>query len=161
MGQGEHCSSGSEYHSGRRAVRHNRQRRDDEEEHEKEEEVEVYTPPLKKHKTALEQLFAEEDSELQAPHQTTLSISERVDQEVQLYRGLPSISVSADPAQWWWQKRDTLPLLSDFAQKYLSVQASSTLSERVFSTAGDTISPERSRILPEKADMLIFLQKNC
>lgn len=39
-------------------------------------------------------------------------------------------------------------------------QASSTPSERVFSTAGDTISQERSRILPEKADMLIFLQKN-
>ncbi|KAK5933433.1 hypothetical protein CgunFtcFv8_013916 [Champsocephalus gunnari] len=40
------------------------------------------------------------------------------------------------------------------------VMASSTPSERVFSTAGDTICPERSRILPEKADMLICLNKN-
>uniref|UniRef100_UPI003AAE61F4 E3 SUMO-protein ligase ZBED1-like n=1 Tax=Centroberyx gerrardi TaxID=166262 RepID=UPI003AAE61F4 len=112
-------------------------------------------------KTALEELFAEEDSKLQTTQQNTLSITERVDQEVQLYKGLPSIPMSADAALWWWQKRDTLPLLSDLAQTYLCVQASSIPSERVFSTAGDTISPERSRILPEKADMLIFLQKNC
>src|SRR4029434_6820565 len=43
---------------------------------------------------------------------------------------------------------------------YLCVQASSTPSERVFSCAGHAISQERCRILPEKANMLIFLQKN-
>ena len=50
--------------------------------------------------------------------------------------------------------------LCHFCKKYLCAQASSTPSERVFSTAGDTISAESSRILPEKADMLVFLHKN-
>src|SRR4029434_3273446 len=60
------------------------------------------------------------------------------------------------------EKTQTIPIpncvLSD---TYLCVQASSTAAERVFSSAGHAISQERCRILPEKANMLIFLQKNC
>ena len=69
--------------------------------------------------------------------------------------------MSEDPAAWWWSQQKTYPLLSDLAFSYLCVKASSTPSERKFSTAGDAICPERSRILPEKADMIIFLNKNC
>ncbi|XP_056287594.1 E3 SUMO-protein ligase ZBED1-like [Pseudoliparis swirei] len=115
------------------------------------------TPAVKQSKrTALEELFEEEDREL-IPE----SMAQRVHQEVQLYRSLPSIPSTNHATLWWWHKRDTLSLLSGLAESYLCVQASSSPSERVFSTAGDTISPERSRILPEKADMLIFLHKNC
>ncbi|XP_056268962.1 E3 SUMO-protein ligase ZBED1-like [Pseudoliparis swirei] len=129
-----------------------------------EEEDDDYTPAIKQSKrTALEELFEEEDRELQSLQQQQLpeSMAQRVHQEVQLYRSLPSIPSTNHATLWWWHKRDTLPLLSGLAESYLCVQASSTPSERVFSTAGDTISPERSRILPEKADMLIFLHKNC
>ncbi|KAK0154985.1 Zinc finger BED domain-containing protein 1 [Merluccius polli] len=120
-------------------------------------------PPVKQKKTALEELFEEEDNELQSfqQRQPLLSLAQRVDQEIQLYRSMPPIPCKDNAILWWWNKRDTLPLLSGLAEGFLCVQASSTPSERVFSTAGDTISPERSRILPEKADMLIFLQKNC
>ncbi|KAK0137905.1 Zinc finger BED domain-containing protein 1 [Merluccius polli] len=133
------------------------QRQDEEEE----EYDEGHTVPVNHPKTALEELFGEEEQDMQqvAP-QETQNIGERVDFEIRMYRGLPAIHISSDPVLWWWQKRDTLPLLYDVAQKYLCAQASSTPSERVFSTAGDTISAERSRILPEKADMLIFLHKN-
>ena len=115
----------------------------------------------KKKKTpCLDDLFPEEDDgELQPMPQR--SIPERVDQEIQVYRGLPRANMQANTAIWWCAKRDTLPILSDLAQTYLCVQASSTPSERVFSTAGDTISEERVRLDPEKADMLIFLKKNC
>lgn len=95
------------------------------------------------------------------PQEVTQNIGEQVDFEIKMYRGLPAVPMSSDPVLWWWQKRDTLPLLHSVAQIYLCAQASSTPSERVFSTAGDTISAERSRILPEKADMLVFLHKNC
>src|SRR4029434_9816138 len=54
------------------------------------------------------------------------------------------------------EKTQTIPIPT-----YLCVQASSTPSERVFSCADHAISQERCRILPEKANMLIFLQKNC
>lgn len=94
-----------------------------------------------------------------AQNPETQSIGEHL--EIRMYRGLPVIPISSDPVLWWWQKRDTLPLLYDVAQKYLYAQASSTPSERVCSTAGDTISVEHSSILTEKADMLVFLHKNC
>ncbi|XP_072772727.1 E3 SUMO-protein ligase ZBED1-like [Nerophis lumbriciformis] len=114
----------------------------------------------KKSTPSLDDLFpAEDDSELQPMKQR--SIPDRVDQEIQVYRGLPCTNMQANTAIWWFGKRDTLPLLYDLVQTYLCVQASSTPSERVFSTAGDTISEERVRLDPEKADMLIFLKKNC
>ncbi|KAK7881000.1 hypothetical protein WMY93_032395 [Mugilogobius chulae] len=121
------------------------------------------SPPNKRHrKTALEKLFAEEEQNLlSTPSVETQTFADRLELEIQMYRGIPPISVSADPTLWWWQKKDTMPLLAHLAEKYLCVQASSTPSERVFSTAGDTISRERSRIMPDKADMLIFLHKNC
>ncbi|KAJ8349851.1 hypothetical protein SKAU_G00249810 [Synaphobranchus kaupii] len=134
-------------------------------EEERGEESENETVPLqtcKKAKmTPLEELFAEDDDLKRNLLQSTLSIQEKTDKELEMYRDMPPIMTSEDPALWWWNRRDTYPLLSDLALSYLCVQASSTPSERVFSTAADTISPERSRILPEKADMLIFLQKNC
>lgn len=128
------------------------------------EEMEETVPPLYKTRSALEELFSEEDRELRLTIQqdtSSLTLSERVDLEVELYKGLPPIPMAEDPVMWWWEKRATLPLLTNIATSYLCAQASSTPSERVFSTAGNTISQERSRLLPEKANMLIFLQKNC
>ncbi|KAK7944746.1 hypothetical protein WMY93_000474 [Mugilogobius chulae] len=99
------------------------------------------SPPNKRHrKTALEELFAEEEQNLlSTPSVETQTFADRLELEIQMYRGIPPISVSADPTLWWWQKKDTMPLLAHLAEKYLCVQASSTPSERVFSTAGDTI----------------------
>lgn len=57
--------------------------------------------------------------------------------------------------------RDTLPMLSDLAARYLCVQASSTPSEHTFSTAGYIISQERACLSSEKADIQMFLKKNC
>ncbi len=51
-------------------------------------------------------------------------------------------------------------MLASLAKMYLCVQASSTPSEQVFSTAGDTVSEERPQLLPERVDMLILLKKN-
>ncbi|XP_061762007.1 E3 SUMO-protein ligase ZBED1-like [Nerophis ophidion] len=93
--------------------------------------------------------------------QSSMSIKKQVERELQMYKEVPPIPMSDNPAAWWWNQQKTYPLLSDLAFSYLCVQASSTDSERVFSTAGDTICPERSRILPEKAEMVIFLNKNC
>ena len=52
-----------------------------------------------------------------------------------------------------------LPLLSKLSHSYLGIQASSTPCERPFSTAGDTISQERSNLIPDQLDMQICLQK--
>ncbi|XP_061880796.1 E3 SUMO-protein ligase ZBED1-like [Entelurus aequoreus] len=129
---------------------------------ENEDEQESQQPPCKlPKKTPLEELFAEEEAQSIVSQQSSMSIKKRVERELRMYQDVPPILMSDDPAAWWWNQQKTYPLLSDLAFSYLCVQASSTPSECVFSTAGDTICPERSRILPEKADMVIFLNKNC
>ena len=55
------------------------------------------------------------------------------------------------------QKRDEQKRL---AKIYLGIPATSVPSERVFSTAGDIISAQRSALLPQHVDKLIFLKKN-
>ncbi len=127
------------------------------------EKMEETIPPLHIKRSALEELFSEEDRELRLRIQkdtSSLTLSEHVDLEVERYKSLPPIPIAEDPVMWWWEKRADLALLTTIATSYLCAQASSTPSERVFSTAGNTISQERSRLLPEKANMLIFLQKN-
>ncbi len=108
-------------------------------------------------KCALEELFSEEGRELRLRIQKdtlSLTLSEHVDLEVEHYKSLPPIPMAEEPMMWWlWEKRADLSLLTTIATSYLCAQASSTPSERVFSTAGNTISQERSRLLPEKANI--------
>ncbi|XP_049923439.1 E3 SUMO-protein ligase ZBED1-like [Epinephelus moara] len=120
--------------------------------------------PRKVQKSALEKLLEDEDRELlQAASQTASgpSFTEQMQKELDIYKGLPAIPSGQDPVAWWWGKRDTLSNLSALSDTYFCVPASSTPSERVFSCAGHAISQERCRISPEKANMVIFLQKNC
>ncbi|CAM4643135.1 unnamed protein product [Leuciscus chuanchicus] len=127
----------------------------EEEDREEEEEEEDYTPPVKqKKRTALGELFRRRGQQA-AFHAAAAPCLHSPESGA---RNPAFIEASA--SFWWWKKSDTLPVLSALAEKYLCVQASSTTSERVFSTAGDTLSPERSRILPERANMIIFLHKN-
>lgn len=75
-------------------------------------------------------------------------------------RDAPTMT-SDDPAAWWWNNRSTYPVLSELAFSYLCAQASSAPRENIFSTAEDTVCAERSQIISDKANMLIFLDKNC
>ncbi|XP_030192974.1 zinc finger BED domain-containing protein 1-like isoform X1 [Gadus morhua] len=129
---------------------------------ESEEEEENQPPPSKQSKKSpLEELFAEEDAMKRTSQEGLMSMESRAEREIQTYLETPPIITSSDPAAWFWTQTQTYPLLSCLAFSYLCVQASSTPSERVISTAGNTICAERSRLLPEKADMIIFLNKNC
>ncbi|XP_038158986.1 E3 SUMO-protein ligase ZBED1-like [Cyprinodon tularosa] len=118
--------------------------------------------PLKKPKlSALEEPFADEDMAVEMRQENSSSDTDKIQEEIQRYRGSPSTLTSVNAVTWWWNVRDTMPMLSNLATRYHCVQASSTPSERTFSTAGDTISQERACLSPDKADMLIFLKKNC
>ena len=66
----------------------------------------------------------------------------------------------SDPLAWWKNNAVRFPLLSVLAKKYLCVCATSTASERVFSTAGNVVTSTRNLLKPEKVDMLVFLAKN-
>ena len=61
----------------------------------------------------------------------------------------------------WWRKNATVfPRCAKLARRYLAIPASSVQSERLFSATGRLISKTRSRLLPERAECLIFLNKN-
>lgn len=86
--------------------------------------------------SALEELFADEDMAVEVRQENILSTIEKVQDEMQRYKGLPSTLTSVNPVTWWWNMRDALPVLSKLATRYPCVQASSTPSERTFSTVG-------------------------
>ena len=67
---------------------------------------------------------------------------------------------TVDPLAFWRENEHKYPNIAKLAKKYLCVQATSVASERVFSTAGDVVHAERSRLDQEQVDALIFLKKN-
>lgn len=84
----------------------------------------------------------------------------RIDLEIEMYKKDTSIPLTSCPLKWWKENAQAYPLLSSLSKAYLTVPATSVPSERVFSTAGDIVNAQRSQLLPENVDMLVFLQKN-
>ena len=65
-----------------------------------------------------------------------------------------------DALEWWKKHEKSYPKLAIMARKYLSIPATSVQSERLFSATGRLISKSRSRLLPDHAELLVFLNKN-
>uniref|UniRef100_A0A8C4GFL5 HAT C-terminal dimerisation domain-containing protein n=2 Tax=Dicentrarchus labrax TaxID=13489 RepID=A0A8C4GFL5_DICLA len=70
------------------------------------------------------------------------------------------ITKGANPLNWWREHECEYPLLSKLAKRYLCIPGTSVSSERVFSTAGDIITAQRSALTPEHLDQILFLNKN-
>jgi hypothetical protein len=98
------------------------------------------------------------------------SLEALVDAELFLWDNepqLPRLERTADgslhmsnPLEWWKTNQKRFPRLAPVALQLLSKQATSASSERLFSTAGLTISDMRSRLTPDNAAMIIFLHDN-
>lgn len=80
--------------------------------------------------------------------------------ELDRYQAQPDVSIDDEVLMWWKDRESTFPLLSNLARKYLAVLATSTPSERVFSTGGRVISDQRTCLTGDHADKLIFLTMN-
>lgn len=87
------------------------------------------------------------------------TIREKAKDEILKYREKDTLGLDGDVLQWWRLQVD-LPLLSALAKRYLSIPATSVPAERVFSTAGDIVTAQRSLLHPDHVDQLIFLKKN-
>jgi len=79
--------------------------------------------------------------------------------EIQSFRASPSSS-DDDPLDWWRLHQLLFPNLAKLARKFLAIPASSAPSERAFSKVGIVVDKLRSRLLPEKANQLVFLKHN-
>ncbi|XP_053145086.1 zinc finger BED domain-containing protein 4-like [Hemicordylus capensis] len=65
-----------------------------------------------------------------------------------------------DCAQFWASRRQVWPDLAVVAVRLLSCPPTSVQSERVFSRAGDVVTPSRSRLDPGLVEQLVFLKVN-
>lgn len=81
-------------------------------------------------------------------------------QETVTYHDIPVIGIEEDPLAWWKVNSLLFPNLALLARKYLSVPATSTPSERLFSASGNIITSKRSRLNPTVAEKLVFCYKN-
>ena len=69
-------------------------------------------------------------------------------------------NASINVLEYWRRHCECYPLLASLARQILCVPATSVPAERVFSTAGLTITQKRCSLSTDNVDMLIFLQKN-
>ena len=86
--------------------------------------------------------------------------SQSTENEINDYLSLPQFSLKTDPYKWWAGNQDRFPILSYLAKKYLSISATSTSSERLFSQAGNTMTAKRTQLKPKFFEKLLFLKKN-
>ena len=63
-----------------------------------------------------------------------------------------------NPLAWWAENKNKYPILSTLARSILCVPATSAPCERLFSYAGNIVSNDRNRLLPENAEEIIFLR---
>jgi hypothetical protein len=82
----------------------------------------------------------------------------RIAAEIKAYKGQRQIAGTADPLKHWRLKSRDYPLLSLVARKWLAVPASSAASERMFSSAGLTVSNKRTLLGSERVSTLVFLK---
>ena len=87
----------------------------------------------------------------------SLSVSERIRCEAEMYLQYSILDIDESPLQWWNLEASCMPLLSSAACKYLSVCATSVPSERVFSIGGNVVQSKQNSIKPHKVYQVIFL----
>ncbi|GET62115.1 zinc finger BED domain-containing protein 1-like [Rhizophagus irregularis DAOM 181602=DAOM 197198] len=80
--------------------------------------------------------------------------------ELNEYLAIPQIPFNIDPFSWWKINKEKFPILSELARAYLSVSATSTPSERLFSDCGNLMGLKRTRISPEFFKRIMFLKRN-
>lgn len=116
-------------------------------------------PPAKKRKlgSILRQCMAGDSS---VHTLTPKTPQQKAEIEVESYLRIPLQDVEGDPLQWWKVEEKNYPILATLARKYLCICATSSPSERLFSTSGLLVTPKRSSLKPDKVNMLVFLSRN-
>lgn len=90
----------------------------------------------------------------------TPSLRELMKTELSAYLQFVSADSESDPLHWWKDHEEMFPNLKNVAKKYLCVPATSSPSERVFSTNGNVVTCHRASLKPEAMDRLVFLAQN-
>ena len=79
-----------------------------------------------------------------------------VSNEIKEYMSMPSVPLDTDPLQWWRTHKHRFPVLARVARRFLCIPASSAPAERVWSTAGNTITEKRARLSDQSVENIIL-----
>ena len=90
----------------------------------------------------------------------TESFDIRKDREIQTYMNERTVSRKDDVMKWWKSNSTRYPLLQLAARHVLAIPATQATSERLFSAAGNIVTSNRSKLLPENIEKLCFLHVN-
>ena len=121
--------------------------------------IEVFTvegPPAKK--SALSSLLGPAFGAFSSEPDTKQVL---IEMEMKIYCAKEPLELNGDPLGWWSSHQHMLPYLCKVARHLLCIPATSVPSERVFSTAGDVVTAQRSCLSAEHVDMLVFLKTNA
>lgn len=80
--------------------------------------------------------------------------------EVNEYLKINQVQTTMNPLNWWEDMQERFPILSKLARKYLAMPATSTPSERLFSSAGNLMTAKRTSINTNLFERILFLKKN-
>ena len=83
-----------------------------------------------------------------------------MEQEMAQYEQMISPDRDSNILDFWKSHQVALPLLAKAARTILAIPASSSKSERVFSTGTRTVSNSRSSLAPSKTEDLIVIKEN-
>ena len=98
------------------------------------------------------------DRSVQNELQTEKELAEA---ELRRYESEPGESLDCQkPLQWWKVRSVNYKYLCKLVRKILCNIATSVLSERIFSAAGNVVSEKRSCLSPDNVNRLVFLYEN-
>ena len=83
-----------------------------------------------------------------------------IEKEIMRYESFSLPDKHVDILQWWKTHEKVLPLLSKLAKNVLTVPASSSKSERVFSCGGNFATAKRGKLDPKKIENLTVTKLN-
>ena len=112
----------------------------------------VKSPGKKKTKTVFDILLGKEEDDDDPCDSCAAEISQYFAEKV--------VPRKTDPLEWWKINELRFTHLSKVARSILCVPATSTASERLFSTAGLTVTNLRSCLKPYNVDVYVFLNKS-
>jgi len=101
-------------------------------------------------------------NDLLAADQLSASQPANLDEEIAAYLDLPTIPRTSSARVWWRENesRFPFPVLGRLARRYLAAPCTSVASERLFSAAGQVYTDQRSRLAPERAEMIVYVKHN-
>ena len=77
--------------------------------------------------------------------ETVIDIDAEILEENKRYSLEPRIQRIQNPSEWWAKNKERFSLLALSARKSLAIPPSSVPSERIFSTAGQSLNEKRER----------------